>query len=150
MRISDLQKHMDKAIHFIQNIGKYWISGNLDVKKRIQKLVFQGGFYIDPVNRQYLTNKVNSLFRLNVELSRSSEDGGKFPAEKSEESVSVHYSDEISDRGIMKDFVKVVDSIELSNITDQSFKHLSEMRFSITQDKEDNNSIVIEKHSFHQ
>ena len=39
----------------------------------MQKVVFPGGFYIDPVNRQYLTDKVNSLFRLNVELSRVSE-----------------------------------------------------------------------------
>ncbi len=90
IEISDLQKHLDKTIHFTQNISKYWVSGNLDIKKRIQRLVFPGGFYIDPVNRQYLTDKVNSLFRLIVVLPRSSEGGKKkFPAENSEESDSV-------------------------------------------------------------
>ena len=90
IEISDLQKHLDKTIHFTQNISKYWVSGNLDIKKRIQRLVFPGGFYIDPVNRQYLTDKVNSLFRLIVVLSKSSEGGKKkFPTEISGESVSV-------------------------------------------------------------
>lgn len=66
IEISDLQKHPDKAIHFIKNISKYWASWDIDVKRRIQRLVFPAGFYIDPVNRKYLTSEVNSLFRLNV------------------------------------------------------------------------------------
>jgi hypothetical protein len=76
-------------------------------------LVFLGGFYIDPVNRQYLTDKVNSLFRLNVVLSMSSGDGKKkFPAENNKESDSVHYSDEISYRQFIIDIAKVSDFIE--------------------------------------
>jgi hypothetical protein len=98
---------------FIQNISNYWTSGNLVVKKRIQRLVFPGGFYIDPVNRQYLTDKVNSLFRLNVELSKVFEGGKiKFPAENSEESDSVHLTDQLSNFGIIPDYLKVVDFIE--------------------------------------
>ena len=82
-------------------------------KKRIRKEVFPGGFYIDPVNRQYLTDKVNSLLRLNVGLSRVFGEGTKkFPAEYSEESDSAYYSDEISNRQFIIDFVKVVDFIE--------------------------------------
>lgn len=88
--LSDLQKHLDQATDFIQNISKYWVCGSLDVKRRIQRLVFPEGFYIDPQNRQYLTDKVNSLFRLNVRLS--SDFGSrqkKIPAENSEDSDSV-------------------------------------------------------------
>jgi len=110
--ISDLQKHLEKPTHLIRNISKYWASGNLDVKRRIQRLVFPGGFYIDPVNRQYLTDKVNSLFRLNVELSRvSGDDKKRIPIKNDKDSVSVHYSDEISDREIMRDLVDVVDLV---------------------------------------
>ena len=41
-----------------------------------------------------------------------SEDVKKFLTELSEESVSVHYSDEISNRTFLKDFAKVVDFVE--------------------------------------
>jgi hypothetical protein len=75
--------------------------------------VFPGGFYIDPVNRQYLTDKVNSIFRLIVELPRSSEGGKKkFPAENSEESDSVHLTDQLSNFGIIPDYLKVIDFVE--------------------------------------
>ena len=76
-------------------------------------MVFPGGFYIDPVNRQYLTDKVNSLFRLNVELARVSRDDKKrIPIKNDEDSVSVHYSGEISNRQFIIDFAKVVDFID--------------------------------------
>gem|GEM_PF-6100226 len=95
---------MDKAIHFIQNISKYWVFWNLDVKRRIQRLVFPGGFYIDPVNRQYLTDKVNSLFHFKVELTRVSRGGIK-----SSKMKTVKYPDtNFSGREIVQDLVKVI------------------------------------------
>ena len=85
----DLKIHLDKAIDFIQNISKYWVSGNIDIKKRIQKLVFPAGFYIDPENRKYLTSEVNGLFCLNVELSRVSGDHKKEIPVKNDEDYRV-------------------------------------------------------------
>jgi DNA invertase Pin-like site-specific DNA recombinase len=89
INISDLQIHLDKTLDFIQNISKYWVSGNIDIKKRIQKLVFPAGFYIDPLNRKYLTSEVNCLFRLNVELSRVSEEQKKEIPIKNDEDYRV-------------------------------------------------------------
>jgi len=70
---SNFKNSLNKTIDFIQNVSKYWINGSLDVKKRIQRLVFPNGFYINPYSRQYLTPEVNSLFRVTSELSRVSE-----------------------------------------------------------------------------
>ena len=61
-------------IDFIQNVSKYWVNGSVDVKKKIQRLVFPSGFYINPYSRQYLTPEVNQLFHVTSELSRVSED----------------------------------------------------------------------------
>jgi hypothetical protein len=59
----------------------------------------------------------HSLLRENVEKifwgSRSSEGGKKkFPAENSEESDSVHLTDQLSNFGIIPDYLKVVDFVE--------------------------------------
>jgi hypothetical protein len=52
------------------------VSGNIDIKKKIQKLMFPMGFFINPVNRQYLTSETNQLFRLTSRISMTS-DGHK-------------------------------------------------------------------------
>lgn len=71
---SNFKNSLNKTIDFIQNVSKYWVDGSIDVKKRIQRLVFPNGFYINPYSRQYLTPEVNQLFRVTSELSRVSED----------------------------------------------------------------------------
>jgi site-specific DNA recombinase len=43
-------------------ISKYRLSGNLDIRRRIQKLVFPEGFVLDTQKRQYLTSKINAFF----------------------------------------------------------------------------------------
>ena len=55
-------------------MSKYWIIGRVDVKKRIQRLVFPSGFYINPYTRQYLTPEVNQLFYVTSEIPRVLED----------------------------------------------------------------------------
>ena len=70
---SNFKNSLNKTIDFIQNISEYWINGTVDVKKKIQRLVFPSGFYINPYSRQYLTPEVNQLFRVTSELSRVSE-----------------------------------------------------------------------------
>jgi len=71
---SNFKNSLNKTIDFIQNLSKYWINGSVDVKKKIQRLVFPCGFYINPYSRQYLTPEVNQLFYVTSELSRVSED----------------------------------------------------------------------------
>lgn len=71
---SNFRNSLNMTIDFIQNISKYWVDGSIDVRKRIQRLIFPNGFYINPYSRHYLTPEVNSLFRLTSELSRVSED----------------------------------------------------------------------------
>jgi hypothetical protein len=59
----------------------------------------------------------HSLLKKNVEKifwgSRSSEGGKKkIPAENSEESDSVHLTDQLSNFGIIPDYLKVIDFVE--------------------------------------
>jgi hypothetical protein len=87
---SNFKNSLNKTMDFIQNISKYWISGNINVKKRIQRLIFPSGFFINPVNRQYLTPEINQLFRLTTQISMSSEETKKrIPIKNDEDSVVV-------------------------------------------------------------
>ncbi len=71
---SNFTNNLNKIVNFIQNISEYWINGSIDVKKKIQRLVFPSGILFNPENRQHLTPEVTSLFHLTSELSRVSED----------------------------------------------------------------------------
>lgn len=87
---SNFKNSLNKTMDFIQNISKYWISGNINIKKKIQRLVFPSGFFINPVNRQYLTPEVNQLFRLTSQISMSSEEVKKeIPIKNDEDSEVV-------------------------------------------------------------
>jgi site-specific DNA recombinase len=66
---SNFKNGLNKVIDFVQNVSKYWETGSIEIKKRIQKLVFPSGFYINPINRQYLTPEVNQLFHLISRIS---------------------------------------------------------------------------------
>ena len=62
-KISNHGKHIDKVVEKVSNISKYWKEGDIESKIRIQNLVFPEGLFIRAENRQYLTNKVNLVFR---------------------------------------------------------------------------------------
>lgn len=62
LEIPNLGMKVEKAADFSQNVSKYWLSGNLDLKRRIQKLVFPEGLVLDTQQTQYLTSKTNALF----------------------------------------------------------------------------------------
>jgi site-specific DNA recombinase len=79
---SNFKTNLNKAMDFIQNVSKYWISGDINLKKKIQKLVFPSGFYIIPYSRQYLTTDVNQLFRLTNKISKVCEGDKKEPPSK--------------------------------------------------------------------
>jgi len=71
---SNFTNSLNNSFDLIQNISEYWTKGCLDIKKKIQRLVFPSGILYNPENRQYLTPKVNELFVVTSELSRVSED----------------------------------------------------------------------------
>jgi site-specific DNA recombinase len=62
-KISNHSEHVNNAIEKIKNISKIWASGDIENKLRIQRLVFPEGLQIEPKNRQYLTDKVNTIFK---------------------------------------------------------------------------------------
>lgn len=74
---SNLLKYIDNSIDVARNISKYWHFGDLDTKRRIQKLVFPQGLTVDIPKRVYLTSKVNSVFSLINGLSWIAEDEKK-------------------------------------------------------------------------
>jgi hypothetical protein len=64
LKISNLDKKIEKCSKVTQNISKYWKSSSTDIKIRIQKLVFPSGIVIDPKKRQYRTSEINSVYSL--------------------------------------------------------------------------------------
>ncbi len=69
METSNLKKYIDTSLTVAQNINKYWFSGDIETKKRIQNLVFPEGVSLDMKNRSYLTKKVNMVFSLIQSIS---------------------------------------------------------------------------------
>ena len=70
LKISNQDKKIENCVEVIKNISKYWKSGGIHTKTRIQKLVFPEGVVIDPENRQYRTKKINVLFSKNSVIPR--------------------------------------------------------------------------------
>ena len=61
-QLSNPELFVDEAIEIARNLHVYWQLGDWTTKQRIQKMVFPGGIMINPVNRCYLTTKVNPFF----------------------------------------------------------------------------------------
>jgi site-specific DNA recombinase len=90
IEISNLSYYIEKSIELSQNIHKYWQLGNLEVRKKIQKIIFPEGIVVDTTNRTYLTKKVNSLFLAKSQFTRTSGDKKeKLPIKNDEESSLV-------------------------------------------------------------
>ena len=83
LKISNIDKCISISIDVAQNLSNYWAFGRLDVKKKLQQLVFPNGLVIDIKNRAYLTKNLNSAFSLTAELPMLSEDWN----EKSHEDI---------------------------------------------------------------
>lgn len=73
-KISNHSEFIEKAIHISKNLSKYWESGDLETKERIQKTVFPSGLVIVPQKRSYLTKNMNALFELTNSISTDNED----------------------------------------------------------------------------
>ena len=63
--LSNLDKFVSESVTVSQNINKYWANSGIDMKKRVQELVFPNGLVLDMKNRRYLTKDVNIVFELN-------------------------------------------------------------------------------------
>ena len=69
--ISNHSIHINKVVEQVANINKYWKEGDIERKRRIQKLVFPEGLSIKAENREYLTKNVNMIFRLASMFSKN-------------------------------------------------------------------------------
>ena len=73
-KLSNLEKYIEVSTDVVSNISKYWVSGDLDTKKRVQELLFSDGLSLDVKQRAYLTSSVNSVFAVSADLAMVSED----------------------------------------------------------------------------
>ena len=60
--LSNLEKSIEDALNYAVNLPKMWVKGNLEEKRRIQKLVFPKGIRYNFQNHDYRTFDVNPLF----------------------------------------------------------------------------------------
>ena len=72
-KISNRDEVIEKCVIISKNISKFWASGNINTKLKIQKTVFPTGLVIDAKKRQYLTKEVNVIFSKIPHLTRETE-----------------------------------------------------------------------------
>jgi len=112
----------NKALSFIQNISKYWLSTSVLNKERIQKLLFPQGLILDVEKRQYLTSEVNTLFMLKLDLmGLTEEDKKKLPIVYDGESNLVDKAGNLSNLIIIQDVAKVIDFIDNTYLEECDF-----------------------------
>lgn len=103
-KISNLENYVSESVTVSQNINKYWANSGVEMKKRIQELVFPKGLVLDMENRVYLTKDVNVVFEINRAVTRDKGDKIENGSEKkSEPSSLVALSDGISNN-LLKDY----------------------------------------------
>jgi DNA invertase Pin-like site-specific DNA recombinase len=82
LKISNLDKKVNNCVKVAKNVSKYWSSGSIENKHKIQNLLFPNGIVIDPENRQYRTSKVNEIFSLISVISGDNSGKRKDPSLK--------------------------------------------------------------------
>lgn len=76
-QISNLDDKLNICADFVSNISNSWDSGDLEIKSKLQKLIFPKGIVLDPINKQYRTKVINSVFVQISNISRAPEDKKK-------------------------------------------------------------------------
>ena len=71
INLSNQNEMIPVIIATASKIGTLWKNSNLEIKKKIQKLVFPEGIFWDKKKRDYRTNKRNAVFELLDTLSAS-------------------------------------------------------------------------------
>jgi len=108
-KISNRDEVVEKCVSISNNLSKYWVSGDINTKLRIQKTIFPTGLVIDAKNRQYLTKEVNSIFARIPDLTGDTE-GQKKDASSNfpDASCVVDYLSEISNRIKFKEDIESI------------------------------------------
>jgi hypothetical protein len=75
--ISNPEKAIKKAIQLSSKLSTIWTSGKIELKEKLQKLVFPEGISFSRENEGFRTKRVNSIFELIALLSKSSETNKK-------------------------------------------------------------------------
>jgi site-specific DNA recombinase len=73
LTISNQNDVIEKCVSIARNLSNYWFCSDINLKLRIQKMIFPEGLVIDAKNRQYLTNNVNLIFGKIPYLSKDTE-----------------------------------------------------------------------------
>lgn len=82
--LSNLESKVPEVIKIASSLGSMWVSSPLNVKRRIQDLVFPEGVFWDKENRIYRTHRKNAVFEV---LDTLNEDFHKKTEEKNLSSV---------------------------------------------------------------
>ena len=64
IEISNLSEFIKKAINISTNLPVYWRRYNLEIKRKIQNLVFPNNIYLSISKDKYLTNEISPIFNL--------------------------------------------------------------------------------------
>ena len=75
--LSNLEKAVDLAIDYSSNLPLLWRSGDIETKRRVQRMVFPDGILFDHKNDSYRTLRVNSVFNVIPTIIRSLEGNKK-------------------------------------------------------------------------
>lgn len=60
--LSNLEKAIDLSLKYATNLPKVWELGDLEIKRKIQNIVFPEGLLFDFKNDTYRTLRVNTFF----------------------------------------------------------------------------------------
>ena len=60
--LSNLDKALDIALNYAPKLSSLWTNGNLNEKRKVQKMIFPEGIEYDRKTDQYRTLRVNSFF----------------------------------------------------------------------------------------
>ncbi len=71
-KLSNIEKMIKKAIEIALNLPKMWASGDIENKKRIQKMLFPEGLVYDFKKGEYRTLRVNVFFQRISAMARVS------------------------------------------------------------------------------
>lgn len=69
-KISNQKTKVDSCVEFSQNIANIWNKGTIEVKVKLQNMVFPEGVVINPTNKTYRTKSLNSVIAVSKELSK--------------------------------------------------------------------------------
>jgi site-specific DNA recombinase len=77
LQLSNQEIAIETALKFIRNLSRTWKTGEVSVKRTIQKLIFPDGLVIDRVNKHYLTKTMNKVFAAIAGLTMSYDEKNK-------------------------------------------------------------------------